>query len=162
MKPSVYLAGPIAGLTIEEARAWRYHAILKLDEHGIRGIDPLAGAQSLDRNAVQSKQAPELDPFTSAKGIMCQDFYYCTHADMVICNFLGATKVSIGSVMECAWAYQCRTPLVIVGASCQASSISDTSQLVCVHDHTMLRSAADYWVDDVETALDICVKVLGQ
>jgi len=156
MKPSVYLAGPIAGFTIDAARVWRTHAIWKLKKHGIRGIDPLAGAEKLQGDEVQTKQAPELDPFTSAKGIMCQDFYYCTHADMVLVNFTGATKISIGSVMEAAWAYQCRTPLVII------SRTHGVMVGVETHDHTMLRSAADYWVDDLDTGLDICVKVLGQ
>lgn len=38
---SVYLAGPIAGLTDGQARGWRDHVSERLAQHGIRGISPL-------------------------------------------------------------------------------------------------------------------------
>lgn len=38
---TVYLAGPITGLTFEGCKSWREYAIAKLEPRGIRGLSPL-------------------------------------------------------------------------------------------------------------------------
>lgn len=143
---SVYLAGPIAGLTYQQAREWRWAAKSYFKPYGIKVYDPLNGAEHLMDAGVLDTSSHEENPMTSAKGIMAQDFLYCTKAGMVLANFTGANRISCGTVMECAWAYQARVPLVVVGDD--------------LHDHTMLHSAADFWVDTLAVALEICRKVL--
>jgi hypothetical protein len=46
-KFSVYLAGPIAGLTFDGAADWREKAIERLTEFGIKGLSPLRAKEYL-------------------------------------------------------------------------------------------------------------------
>lgn len=84
-----------------------------------------------------------------AKGITSRDRFDCMRADAVLVNLLGATKVSIGTVMEVAWADSARKQIVLV--------IGKDDQ---VHLHPMLTESCGYIVDNLDEAISIVERVL--
>lgn len=141
MKPLVYLAGPIAGLTYDEGQDWRDMIKEELTP-SIICASPLRSKEFLRSEGVLGNAGYD-HPLASDKGIMTRDHYDCMRADVILCNFLDSDKVSIGTVMECAWAFAYRKPLVV---------IMEKSN---VHNHPMIREAAGYIVDNFEDAVQL-------
>jgi nucleoside 2-deoxyribosyltransferase len=144
----VYLAGPIAGLTYGEGQDWRNYVSTRLPVE-IRGISPLrAKAQQLARVG-KITGTNESCPLTSQSGLTARDRFDCTRADAVIMNLLGATKVSIGTMIEVGWADLARKPLILV-----------MEKEGNVHDHPMVRQCAGFRVDNLDAAISVCTAVL--
>lgn len=147
----VYLAGPITSLTFGEAQNWRDYAIEKLQAHGIKGISPLRGQQHLVRYGELSATGDGTyaeHALTTAKAITTRDRYDCQRADVVLMNLLGATRVSIGTMIEAGWADSVRVPLIVV--------IEDDN----VHQHALLREIAGYVVNDLDAAIGVAISIL--
>lgn len=68
---------------------------------------------------------------------------------MILVNFLGAKKVSIGSVMEITWADAWRKPIIIV------------MEKDNVHAHAMIKEVAGFIVSDLDEAIAIAIAVLS-
>jgi hypothetical protein len=68
---------------------------------------------------------------------------------VVLVNFLGAEKVSIGTVMEMAWADLSRTPIIVV--------MAPEGDL---HDHSMLREVTGFRVATLEEGLEVAKAIL--
>jgi nucleoside 2-deoxyribosyltransferase len=124
----VYLAGVISGQTFEGATNWRSYAAHQLQkgewvdlsiEHrkdgyfldtGIRAYSPMRAHGYLHDMEGMPKDRKE----TNIKRILQRDHWDCKTSDVILCNLLDVEKVSIGSVMEIAWAYAYGIPLVLV------------------------------------------------
>lgn len=136
--PAVYLAGPISGLTFAGCTDWREHALLKLLEHNIRGWSPMRAKEALASMESISGHGGEyshMGPFATPQGVMARDRFDCHRADVVLVNFVGAKTVSIGTVMEIAWANQKHTPVVVAADSYVAGmSSEDRSWLAALID----------------------------
>lgn len=149
MKRSVYLVGPITGLTYEGATDWREHAKKFLANHGIASLNPLRGkGYLLNETSIADKY--DLHVMSTSRGIMTRDYFDCMNAGVILANFLGAKKASIGSAMECAWAYVNHTPLIV----CMEKDGNP-------HDHSMIREAAGYRVETVEEGLHLAASILS-
>jgi nucleoside 2-deoxyribosyltransferase len=145
----VYLAGPITGLAYGGAVDWRVAAKEYLTKRGIDGYSPMRGKDYLKNEThIALYYSEEVSPLSTPRGIMTRDRYDCRTADLVLVNFLGAEKVSIGTVMEIAWADAHRVPIV---AAMEPNNI---------HAHAMINEALGYRVDTLEEALAITVVVL--
>lgn len=109
----VYLAGPISGLDYNTATEWRLHASKILEECGITAYSPMRKKEMLkdekDLNDTYNKI-----PETSQDFINIRDFNDCKTSDGLLVNLLGTKRVSIGTVMEIAWARAFKIPTVIV------------------------------------------------
>lgn len=151
IKPSVYLAGPITGLSYEDSIGWREQAIEALAPD-IDAFSPMR-AKSYLRGTVQIGMSYEKFPLSSQRGIMCRDFFDCTQRDMLLVNFKGAQSVSIGTVMEVAWAYGARKPIVaIMEPTKDSPNISERGN---PHNHAMMMEAIPYVVSTMDEALFI-------
>lgn len=149
---TVYLAGPISGLTFDVAQDWRTTAQNFLAGRGVKGLSPLRDKEYLRAVGELSPQCGKegkAGVLSLPRSIMTRDFYDCTTCDVVLVNLLGAQRVSIGTVMEIAWAYQCRTPVVLV---------MDANN---VHEHAMINEAYGYRVASLDEGLAVCCSVLG-
>jgi len=147
----VYLAGPITGLNYGEANDWRQEVIQKIPA-SIQTLSPMRG-KSVEAYARQSedgkiKQSYEEDPLCSSKGINTRDFNDVKRADLILVNLLNSTKVSIGTVMEIAWAKAFSKPVVLL------------MEKGNIHDHVMLKFPCGYIVDNLEQAIHITKVVL--
>lgn len=147
MKPKVYLAGPISGLTYDEAEAWRFAAGQCLAPE-IECFSPLRHKEFLHGRGVLEGSYTE-NPLATDRGIMTRDHWDVRTSDLVLCNLLGTSRVSIGTVMETAWCHVYRKPLVMV--------IEPDSN---IHDHPMVREAIDYRVATLSAAAAVIRAVL--
>ncbi len=149
MAKRVYLAGPISGLTYDQGNEWRKEAFEYFKMLGIEAYSPMRAKEYLRKEGVLTGAYTD-GLFSSARNIMTRDFDDCTKADLVLCYLLGYPKVSIGSVMEIAWCYGFRVPLVVV--------MEKTGN---PHDgHPMIAESIGFRVDTLHDALYVSSKIL--
>ena len=143
----VYMAGAITGLTYDGAEDWRAFAKANLAEHGIKAVSPLRGKDYLRGIPVLTADCAgygELNCMSSPRGIMTRDRFDATRCDILLVNLLGAERVSIGTVMEIAWADAVRTPVVL--------AMEPTGN---IHEHAMISEAVGFRVSTLPDALHI-------
>jgi len=164
---TVYLAGPISGLSYGEATGWRTEVRDQLLRSGIKAASPLR-AKVYIRECVEIDQAspaidfpdqgmpsPGMDEvavnvMSNSRGITTRDRFDCLNCDVLFVNLLDTEKVSIGTVMEIAWADAWRKPIVLV--------MEDESNL---HDHAMIRECVGFRVPTVSEGVEIVKAILG-
>ena len=110
---TVYLAGPIDGFSFQDGVEWRERARMELAVEGIKGISPQRGkkyvsehkglADNMDFSA--EEELFRGNPMSTSRGVLSRDKFDALICDAFLVNFLGATGVAIGTVMEIAWAY---------------------------------------------------------
>lgn len=104
----VYLAGPISGLTYEDATGWRdnpaFHDDLALA--GWTPLSPMEGYEWLSGNdkplSVHFEDAAH--PGAAAEAVR-DDLAAIDAAKAVLCNFSGASRASIGTCAELGYAF---------------------------------------------------------
>lgn len=138
----VYLAGPISGLTHGECTDWREKFRLELLVEGIECFSPMRGKEYL-ANVGKIEGSYDFDVMATPRGIMTRDFWDCTTCDALLVNLLGAERISVGTVMELAWAYQSRIPVVCV---------MEEGNL---HEHPMVSEAIGFLVRDLHSAKNV-------
>jgi len=141
MKSLIYLAGPISGLSYGESTDWRQYVMDNLHDD-VEGLSPLRAKGYLKGIETLADQYRDW-PLSTQKGIYARDKWDCERADVVLVNLLGAKTVSIGTVMEIAWAAQKNTPIVLV--------MEEDN----IHQHAMLNEACPFIVDSLEKAIDV-------
>ena len=144
--PTVYLAGPITGLSYDGATDWRDQAMQIFATAGIDAYSPMRmKTYLLDETKISDSY--ESSVMSSQRGIYARDYYDCKTKDALFVNLLGTlrydvdTRVSIGTVMEIAWATAHQKPIVLVMEKEPGKNI---------HDHAMLREACPLWVDNLQ------------
>ncbi len=90
-----------------------------------------------------------LSPLSGPRGIMTRDRFDATRCDVLFVNMLGATKVSVGTVMEIAWADLKRTPIVL----CMEPGN--------IHEHAMLAEATGFRCGSIAEGLHVTKAILS-
>lgn len=139
---TLYLAGPITGLSYGESVNWREYVSNHLPEY-IAAVSPMRGKQYLDKEQVIALSYEDI-PLSCRKGITCRDRYSVMACDMLFVNLLGATKVSIGTVMEIAWADMLRKPIVLV-----------MEKEGNVHEHPIIQEVVGFHVHTLDEGIAI-------
>lgn len=145
-KLSVYLAGPIKGLTYTDAVGWRRVAAEHLARFGIEVLSPLRFKQELLPANEAIIDSYDHHPLTTARGITARDRFDVGRCDIVLACFLGAKTASAGTAVEFGWADLLRKPIVMV--------IEPSGN---PFDHPMMREIAAYRVETLEEALELVV-----
>ena len=141
----VYLAGPMTGLTHEEADGWRSNALLHdiLNKNGWQILSP---TDAKEKPWLMEKYAenvmPARVPHALERREVQLDLDHIHAASAIIANLQGAKIVSIGTVCEVAYAYAIGTPIIVV---------DDDDSL---HDHMFIRQMAASTVADLSAAVD--------
>jgi len=149
----VYLAGPITGLTWEECTVWRNKVVAELKLFDIQCFSPLrakkyiADTLGVNGNVKVADSYPEF-VLSSPKGITTRDRYDATRCDVLFVNFLGVKRISIGTVLEIAWADSKRIPIIIVMEKDNP------------HQHSMITECAGFIVPTVKEGIDIVKAIL--
>lgn len=143
----VYLAGPITGLTYDQGQDWREHATKAFSEYGILAYSPLRAKQYLRTEGVLGGSY-ESNPLSTAKGITTRDRNDVLTCDLVLVNFLGADRISMGTCVEFGWADAFRKPLVM--------AIEPDNP----HTHPMLEQIAGFRVPTLDEAIYISRRIL--
>jgi len=152
MNKSIYLAGPITGLSWEEATAWRTIVTLELKQVGIDCYSPLRAKTYLSHldgknGNIADSYSKEVSPLSTPRAIYTRDRWDAMRCGVLFVNFLGAKKVSIGTILEIAWADSRDIPTILV--------MDDDN----VHHHSMVLECAGYVVPTIEQGIHI-VKAL--
>lgn len=145
----VYLAGAISGLAFDDAQDWRAYVRGALEPTGIDAYSPLRQKHFLENvGPIDPNGSYGVWPLSTDRGIMTRDHFDCQSSDLIFVNLLGATRVSIGTVMEIAWAFAYRKPLVM--------AMEDGN----LHDHPMIREAIGYRVPTLDHAIAVTQAIL--
>ena len=140
----LYLAGPVTGTSFGHSSSWRDSVIDRLPPN-ITGLSPLRIETYLKQETVLSDSYPEY-ALSTEKAINRRAIFEVERCDAILVNFLGAKKVSIGTVMEMAWGKD--KPIFIA------------MEPDNIHRHAMINDTAMCIVPTLEEALDMAIKVL--
>lgn len=175
----VYLAGPITGSSWSQSEDWRNSLKQKAKKFTItdtdggmwcdvkypfedvrfysplRGKDYLKGPEAIKDSYTEHK-------FSTAKSIMLRDHYDVETADAVIANLTGATRVSIGTVMEIAWAYAYRKPVICIIEEPEKQEIGFAASSGNIHEHAMLNEAIWWRAKNIDEALDALNRLFNE
>lgn len=146
----VYLAGPITGESWEEANEWR----VEVSNHFKDNYPQLIGFSPLRHKAYLQQEKKICDSYenmilSSQRGLFARDFNDVKTSHLVFVNLLNTKIVSIGTVMEIAWADAFRIPIVLV-----------MEKENNIHEHSMLREACPFRVDTLDDGIDITARIL--
>lgn len=148
---SMYLAGPISGLSFGECTDWRKYACDALDAVGIKAWSPMRHKDYLANLGPLPAVLPAnmKKAMSRPKGIISRDRFDCTRVDAILMNLLGAKIVSIGTMMELAWADLSRIPIIC--------AIEESGN---VHEHSMVDEAINFRVTSLEEAIQVAKAIL--
>lgn len=142
-----YLAGPITGVSFDDSVDWRDEMISLLPDE-IQGMSPLRGKHYLEGSEAIEASYEDI-ALSSQRGITTRDYNDCRRSDIIIVNLLGAKKVSIGTVMEIAWAKVFNVPVVCI-----------MEKEGNPHDHPMIRECTGFRVETVKEAVNLATVIL--
>ena len=160
----IYLAGPITGCSWGESEDWR-DAFKKFEIPNVECYSPLRGKEYLkgDRMIADSYMQHRM---STAKAIMVRDAFDVRTCDAVVVNFQGAQRVSIGTVMEVAWAWDRNKPVIaifddpvvttVLGEPTPTGTPATITVTRDIHEHAMLNEAISWKVYNLEDAAEIC------
>ena len=159
---TVYLAGPIRGLTMKEAVGWRRFARERIEAitdpwsslQPYKVIDPTAdwnpGCDLMESNVVLKDELQGDARFRAGNTFdqeFARDRVDVTSCDYLLANFFNAKAFSIFSVMEVAWAFQAsRHVILVIGCD----TFGDLSK---VYDHPALKKCASFIAEDLTEAI---------
>ncbi len=144
-----YLAGPITGLSWEEAVSWRIETTKYLSEFGIQCISPMRAKEVLKGELKLGNQYNDLVGVTG-HDIFEKDKFDCSRADILLVNFMDGLSLSIGALFELAWGH-------ILGKYCVVVGNKDSE---CIN-HPFVKESASIVFYDLENALDWIGKNFG-
>jgi hypothetical protein len=150
---NVYLYGPIAGLTHDDAEDWRAWMRKELAPYGIDAYSPMRGKEYLRRAGILSghgRDYPDMHAFSSQPAILARDKFDVLRADVLVGNFLGAQRVSIGSMFEQAWAHLHHKPVIV--------AVDDKDH---PHDHLFFNATVGIRVHTLEALRDAVITTLS-
>lgn len=151
----VYLAGPITGLTYDQAaNDWRKDVTEKLRDLAphIHPFSPMRGKQHLVKHGVKplpgAPNSTRSKAISTDRAIITRDSHDVRTADALFINFLPAMltgRVSIGTVWEMGHASAFNIPMIVV-------STPDNP-----HHHLFVEATAGYVVDNIAEGLEILI-----
>lgn len=103
----------------------------------------MRGKRYLDIPGKAIENDPYTFPLSTDRAINSRDRFDTLRATAVLVNLLGASRVSIGTVMEIAWAYDHKIPVVV--------AMEPEGNL---HDHPMIRDSISIRVASLEEAIE--------
>ena len=147
MNQIVYLAGPMSGLTYDQANDWRATAA-EIAPYWIDTVSPLRGKSYLKTgNPLQDHDNDSI--LCTQKAINARDYNDVKRSAAILVNLLGAEKVSIGTVMEIAWAKAMDVPCVLV--------IENGN----IHEHAMINASCGFICSTLEEGMKTIAAITG-
>ncbi len=142
----VYLAGPITGLTYEDARAtWRHEIVGYFAPH-ILPYSPMRVVSALqpEQGLSDRKDATGVKGMLVNRAILGRDETDLRNADAMVANFLEAQRPSLGTVAEMGMAHILRVPVILV-----------MEKKGNIHEHPFVSSIAYERTDSLREAAEI-------
>ena len=148
-RPSIYLAGPMSGLTWDEALAWREKVEVELGRDW-RVISPVRPQVEMDRTKIitlQTQKDDELNLWDTATALVATDTFFIDQSDWVLANLLNTKKPSFGTVWELGYAYATRKKIVVLMTPEDA------------HNHPFTRRGVDIFTPSLEDAIEFFKRI---
>lgn len=145
----VYLAGPISGCTYDQCTDWRAQFAGVIEAWGVEALSPMRGKDYLNDGKIIDGSYDQTI-LSSAQAILHRDFWDCCRSDVVLVNLLGAERVSIGTVMEIAFAHARQIPVVLL-----------MEPKGNIHEHPMIQQAIAFRVSTVNEAINTLQIILN-
>lgn len=143
----VYLAGPITGLSYDGACTWRDTVAAACSEEGVKAYSPMRAKEALeDVSDLSAWDYPDDGPLSS-RAMVKRDLSDVRRADVLLVNLIGATRVSVGTMVEIGYAHALNIPIIVAmeeGNIHKHIFVTEIADLVC----PTLDSAID-WILDV-------------
>lgn len=153
-KGTVYLSGPISGLTYNKARYdWR-ETFANGIEPGITVLSPMRheGYMSEIKTVIEADTGKyPKHYFADAKIIVEKDKLDIKRSDVVVVNLLGAQRVSIGTMVEIGMAFEAGKTIVLV--------MEDNGN---VHEHPFVTQPAALRLNNIDDAIDAVNSLLSE
>jgi nucleoside 2-deoxyribosyltransferase len=140
-KPLIYLAGPITGYSYEQTVGWRNDVTKALGDDFLC-FSPMRHKEHL-QNETSIKDTHDEHIMSTQRSIFGRDMYDVQRSDALFVNLLGATRVSIGTIMELTLAWYLRHPVIIC--------MEDDN----VNQHAMVRESTPWVVRSVEEGISV-------
>jgi len=109
---TVYLSGRINGLTYEQAREFRYKAILLLSNVGIQCLDPMRGKKILEGTTITDTMSSLSERKIEMQEIIARDLDDIDRSDAIIVQT--GDEPSWGTGMEAGYALAKRKPIFVI------------------------------------------------
>jgi hypothetical protein len=145
-KKALFLAGPLTGISYKDALDWRKYVESKLPVDVI-AFSALRGKTYVTTERVLKDAYPE-HLLSTPQGTTTRDRYDVSRCDALFVNFLNTNRVSIGTIMEIAWADSRRIPII-----CAMEEGN-------IHDHVFVRQVAAFITSDLDEAIRTAVDVV--
>lgn len=146
-QPTVYLAGPIAGCTEDEAKDWRAYVNELLEPYGIKGISPLRCEPLHGKTYGLGYDDPK---YGTPRAIFHKNRFDTLASDMVLAYLPQKTfGVSIGTISEISWAFAENKPAILV---------SDREDIL---NHPVLINQVSWVLDTLDDACEVIGAVMG-
>jgi hypothetical protein len=143
---TIFLAGPLTGVSYKDALEWRKYVESKLPAD-IIAFSALRGKIYVAKEHLLKDAYPE-HLLSTPQGTVTRDRYDVFRCDALFVNFLDTDKVSIGTIMEMAWADSQRIPIVLAMENGN------------IHDHAFVRQVAAFVTRDLDEAIQTAVDVV--
>ncbi len=137
----VYLAGLIS-TDRPQSLEWRDDAAFKLKAGwGIDSLSPLRG-----KDMTTSKDGGLSAADHNSKSIILRDYNDIRQADVMLANFnmWGSTRPMVGTLMELAWAWEQKMPVV---------AVCDKSDRL-MRDHPFINECVSHYCETIEEAIE--------
>jgi nucleoside 2-deoxyribosyltransferase len=145
-KKTIFLAGPLTGVSYKDALEWRKYVESKLPAE-IIAFSALRGKTYITKEYLLKDAYPE-HLLSTPQGTITRDRYDVSRCDALFVNLLDTDKVSIGTIMEMAWADARRIPVIL--------AMKDGN----IHDHAFVRQVAAFITGDLDEAIQTAVDVV--
>lgn len=142
----IYIAGSISGQSGEDVVSYFKNTKSRLIGMGFEVFSPMTG-KGFFRNEIKFKASGYNNPVSTNHAIIERDHWMVSTVDIVYCNLTMAKNVSIGSMMELAWAHHMGKHTVL---AMQADNI---------HQHAFVIEAADIIFESHEDAIEYLSKL---
>lgn len=146
---TVYLAGPVTDCTEGEAKDWREVVRERLHVYGIRSISPVRCEPARGERYTLSNQDPR---FGTARAIASKNFADVQMCDMALCYMpqsMMKRRLSLGTLVELAWAHALRKPTILV------------SEYPLLMDHPVVQACANWPLSTLDEACEVLIGILG-
>ncbi len=150
MKKYIYLAGPIAGLTEEEATTWRHDVNFMLPDN-IIGISPLR-CEPVKPGMTYTTPGAVDKMWSDPRAINAKNWLDTESSDLVLAYLpkeMNDKRPSIGTIIEIGWTLGLKKPLIVV---------SDDKQLL---NHPLIECNAAWRLDNLDDAIEVIIGLFG-
>jgi len=145
---TVYLVGPITGMTYDTVFENIIFRKTRLESFGYRVIHPLLGKSYLRTEKGTLKPTGFTQPASKDGAIFKRDRWMVGQADIILADLTpGFDKVSIGSMFELAWASSLNKNVVVV------------MQEENIHVHAFVKEAATVLFPTLDDAFEYLQKL---